>query len=381
LKILTKKFTIIQTHKYFHDLLKGLFVLAVLITTFSCSKNPIRESKVTPPVTPPDSLSNGVFVVNEGNFNWGNASVSFINFSNNSVDPDLFEPENKRPLGDVAQSMNISANQGYIVVNNSNAVEIVSLKDFSSIKSMTGFNSPRDIAFVNADKAYVTNLLGDITVVSLRTMEVKSVIKTANWTEQMVSFGNMMFVSAIGKYTDPNTSRSAKVLVINTLTDQIIDSIKTGKEPLGMVIDKKEKVWVLCTGGYDHVEAPSLIRIDPLLLEVEKTFTFTSAQNIPSRLCINGTGDTLYFIRDGIFQMPVTAATLPTQAIIPSQGRLFYGLGINPANGNIFASDAVDYVQNGWVYQFSSSNGQLLHSYQVGRIPGSFCFPNSPGKK
>jgi hypothetical protein len=281
----------------------------------------------------------------------------------------------------VAQNMNISEGHGYIVINNSNKIEVVSLEDFTSVKSLTGFNSPRNIAIVSPDKAYVTNLLGDITIVNLKTMEVKGVIRTACWTEQMVKFGNLMFVSAIGKFDEPNSKRNAKVLIINSQKDQIVDSIKTGKEPLGIVIDKKEKVWVLCTGGYDNYEAPSLIRIDPLLMIVEKSFPFPNVKDTPSRLCINGTGDTLYFLKDGIFQMSVIASTIPDQALIPSQGRLFYGLGINPANGTIFASDAVDYVQNGWVYQFSSSSGHLLSSYQVGRIPGSFCFSNVSAKK
>lgn len=321
-----------------------------------------------------------MFVVNEGNFNWGNASVSFINFTDNTVVPDLYEPANHRNLGDVAENMNILGTQGYIVVNNSNKLEVVSLKDFSSVKSLTGFNSPRDIAFINSDKAYVTNLLGDITMVNTQTMEVKGSIRTSSWTEQMVEYGNLVFVTSIGKYDEPNSLRNARVLVINAITDEIIDSIKTGKEPLGMVLDMKGKIWVLCTGGYDNYESPSLLRIDPLLMIVEKAFTFPAVKDVPSRLCINGTGDTLYFLKDGIYQMPVTATAIPNQPLIPSGGRLFYGLGINPATGGIFASDAVDYVQNGWVYQFSSSSGNLVHSYQVGRIPGSFCF-SSTGKK
>jgi hypothetical protein len=362
-------------------LLNGILLLAMAIFILSCSKKPIRESAVVNPPPPPGTYDNGVFVVNEGNFNWGNASVSFINLDNNTVSADLFEPVNHRKLGDVAQNMSTTQELGYIVVNNSNKIEIVSLEDFSSVKSLTGFNSPRSITFVDNNKAYVTNLLGDINVLNTTSMEVKDVIKTSCWTEQMVKFGNLMFVAAIGKYNDPNYLRNARVLIINTLTDQIIDSIKTGKEPLGMVIDKKDKIWVLCSGGYDNFEAPSLLRIDPLLLSIEKTFHFPDVKDIPSRLCINGTLDTLYFLKDGIFQMPVTATAIPDLPLVASEGRLFYGLGVNPSTGDIFVSDAVDYVQNGWAYQFSSATGELLHSYQVGRIPGSFCFSKASSKK
>ena len=72
--------------------------------------------------------------------------------------------------------------------------------------------------------------------------------------------------------------------------------------------------------------------------------------------------------------MAVNDASLPAQPLIPSDGHLFYGLGVNPGNGNLFVSDAVDYVQNGWVYQFNQSNGNLIKAYRAGRIPGSFCF-------
>jgi hypothetical protein len=57
---------------------------------------------------------------------------------------------------------------------------------------------------------------------------------------------------------------------------------------------------------------------------------------------------------------------------------LFYGLDIDPVTGNIFVSDAVDYVQNGWVYKYNQVNAALLNRYSAGLIPGSFCFPKQP---
>lgn len=353
----------------------------MILWIVACSKEPIRESSDTPPAPPPSDFNNGVFVVNEGNFNWGNASISYIDMTDNQIVSDIFEPVNHRNLGDVAQNMVINDGKGYIVVNNSNRIEVVSLDDFTSLKSLAGFNSPRDIAFINPDKAYVSNLKGDISVVNLKTLAIKSVIKINGWTEKMVNFGNLTFITSLGIYTLPNAERNAQVFIINSLTDEIIDSLKTGKEPIGMVLDRKNKLWVLCSGGYDGFEPPSLLRIDPLLQTVEKTFLFLEKSESPSRLCINSSGDTLYFLKNGIYQMPVMAAEVPSGPFIPSDGRLFYGLGIHPATGEIYASDAVDYVQNGWVYRFSSGSGQLIHSYLAGRIPGSFCFPPISGNK
>jgi hypothetical protein len=324
-----------------------------------------------------------MFVINEGNFNWGNSSVTYIDLSDTLVDQDLFNSVNKRRLGDVAEGMKIFNGMGFIVVNNSNTIEVVSLPSFKSVKTITGFNSPRAIEFIDSTKAYVTNLLKDISIVDLKSLTVTRSISVANWTEGMVRYQKYVFVSCVGQFSEPNSQRKAKLIVIDSDRDKIVDSIASGKEPLGIVLDKRQKIWVLCTGGYDQYEAPSLIRINPDLMIAEKVFTFASVNDAPSRLCINSLGDTLYFLKDGIFQMPVTSSAIPATPFIPSNGHLFYGLGIDPANGNIFVTDAVDFTQNGWVYRYNQLTGALLNSYSAERIPGSFCFPKqvAAGKK
>ncbi len=280
---------------------------------------------------------------------------------------------NARSLGDVAESMKIIRNLGYLVINNSNRIEVVSLKDFKSIKSITGLFSPRYIEVVNSDKAYATNLQNNISIIDLRNNSVTGAIQTSTWTENLLMFDKYMLVNSIGNFNEPSSRRKAQVFVIDTQTDSIVDSIQTGKEPVGIVIDINKKVWVLCSGGYDNYEAPSLIQINPESREVEKVLTFPNPKEVPSRLCINSSGDTIYYIKGGVFQMPITSNTLPDQPLIPSDGRLFYGLAVHPNTGNIYVSDAKDYVQNGAAFQYSVK-GTLIRQFVTGRIPGSFCF-------
>lgn len=347
-----------------------LFVLAFS----SCSKDPIREEPVDPP-DPPDSTTSyksGCFVVNEGNYNWGNASVSFVDASTGKVAADIFATANKRSLGDVAQSMKIFNGRGYIVVNNSNKVEVVSLDDFTSVGTIVGFNSPRYFEVIDSSRAYVTNLLGGISVVDLNTLAITATITTPDWTESMLVYDHYVFVTSIGQFSATSAARKAKVFVVDTKQDKIIDSILTVREPLGIVIDKKDQVWVLCTGGWDGQEQPALLRINPNLRTIEKSYKFSSGT--PSKLCINPGRDTLYFLNSGVFRMTVSSSSLPDNAFIAQEGRLFYGLDINPFNGSVWVSDAVDYVQNGRVYRFSPSTGTLTATYEAGRIPGSFAF-------
>jgi hypothetical protein len=221
----------------------------------------------------------------------------------------------------------------------------------------------------------------NITVIDLPTLSIKKSISTIGWTESLILFNNYLFVSSIGIENEASSQRNARILVIDIKSDQIVDSIKTGKEPIGMVMDKKEKIWVLCTGGYDHFEPPTLVRIDPSLHAVEKTFSFPNSNATPSRLCINAQKDTLYFLNNGVYQMPVSSTTIPSSPFIPANDHLFYGLGIQPTDGNIFVSDAKDYVQNGVVYQYDQVTGSLLNTFSAGRIPGSFCFTSESKKK
>jgi DNA-binding beta-propeller fold protein YncE len=272
--------------------------------------------------------------------------------------------------------MTIAGNRGFLLINNSNKIEVVNLKDFKSLSTISGLHSPRYLQIIDSTKAYATNLQNFISIINLKTNTVSGTIPTTSWTENMIRFDKYLLVTSIGRFNEPTALRKAQVLVIDTETDKIVDSIQSGKEPIGIVIDKKEKVWVLCSGGYDNFEAPSLIRINPELRTVEKVFTFPE-NDIPSRLCINPTRDTIYYLKGGVCQMPVTAAELPSQPLISPEGRHFYGLSVHPVTGRIYVSDARDYVQNGMVYQYTVS-GVLVREYPAGRIPGSFCFtPNS----
>lgn len=346
-----------------------------------CSKDPVREVIKEPDdtTTQPVSYQKGIFIINEGNYNWGNASVTVIIPEKSIVIQDVFQKANSRSLGDVAESMKLNKNLGYLVVNNSNRIEVVTISDFKSVTTISGLNAPRFMELVDSTKAYVTNLQKNITVIDLTTNTISKLIKTGTWTENLLKYDHYMMVTSVGKFSDPTSDRVPMVYIIDTQTDKITDSIQTGKEPIGIVIDKKQKVWVLCSGGYDNFELPSLLRINPELKIIEKRFIFTGTGKVPSKLCMNPTGDTLYFLNGGVYKMAVNSAVLPEQPFILANGRLFYGLALHPVTGHIFVSDAKDYVQNGTAYQYNQQ-GTLIKEYSAGRIPGSFCFTETKTK-
>ena len=98
-----------------------LLLALVAVLLFSC--------KPDEPVGPdqPDNpnavnLGSGVFVLNEGNFQFSNASLTFYDMDAETVTNNLFYKVNNAPLGDVAQSLAMVDGQLYLVVNNSNVI-------------------------------------------------------------------------------------------------------------------------------------------------------------------------------------------------------------------------------------------------------------------
>ena len=61
----------------------------------------------------------GLFICNEGNFQYGNATLSYYNPETKTVQNEIFYRANAMKLGDVCQSMIIRDGIGWVVVNNS----------------------------------------------------------------------------------------------------------------------------------------------------------------------------------------------------------------------------------------------------------------------
>ena len=335
-----------------------VFTLVLALLFSSCKKDTPQ-----PKTSSGQAFSNGAFVVCEGNFTYGNAGVTFYHRDTKKTETNIFQTINGYPLGDVFQSMFGDGSHYFLVVNNSQKIEVVDASTFKTTTSITGFNSPRYYISYK-DKAFVSDFGANAISVLGSDMNIKSTIPVSGWTEQMLVYNDELFVTKV--------KHGYCVLVIDPVTEKIKDSIPTGEEPQWIVQDKENKLWVLCN-AYRKTRPANLHRIDPATHKVLLTFTFPTTNDAPTRLKLNASMDSVLFLDNGIYRMGINETQLPAQPLIKAGVHKYYGLGVDNATGIIYGSDALDFTQPGIVFRYRA-DGAPIDSFRTDPGPGDFYF-------
>ncbi len=314
----------------------------------------------------------GVFILNEGTFNFGNASVSYYHFDNDEVAQQLFRNANGQTPGDVLQDMYIVEDKGYLVLNNSGFIQVVDIESFESLGLIQPFDSPRYFLPVDAFKAYVSDLYSNsVQVVDLTDFEVIHKIDVPYWSEQMVGVGPKVFVNSPW---DVRVDAHDHIYVLNPLLDILEDSIRVGVDPAAFALDGDQNLWVFCRGAEALNEPAGLYCIDTQTEEVIRSLLFDDHDlGFSVSLAFNPSGDTLYYLKNDVFAFGLEDVGLPATPLIAAVGRTLYSLGINPVNGDILVGDARDFAQNGEVFIYNRQGG-LKKSIDAGVIPAGFVF-------
>lgn len=342
-------------------------ILFLFFLLYSCNKT--NDDK-------PDGVwSNSVFIINEGPFQTGSGSISAFNRESLEVTHDLFETANGRPLGNIVQSMTVHQDKAFIVVNNSNKIEVVNLDDFKSVATIENLTLPRYFIGFDEDKGYVSCWDSTVKVINLMDYSIITSIQTGNGPDEMILAGDQLFVINSGGFGIDST-----VSIIQTNDEEPFGLLEVGHRPSGIQKDVNGNIWVLCSGkGWNGFPAAGdtpakLVCFDPESHAILKEIIFPDASAHPDNLVTDENGSTLYYNHPtGIFAFPVSASSLNTQPLITGNA-MFYGLGYDKVTKMIFATDPLDYAQNGWVYRFNALDGTPVDSFMVGIIPNGFWF-------
>lgn len=318
------------------------------------------------------AYDNGILVLNQGGFNAGNASVSFI--SNDFVlENNIFSAVNNGDLlGDTAQDMGFDRNLAYIVVNVSNTIEVVDRYTFEKVATITedqGLVKPRYIAF-HDDKAYVTNW-GDgmsttddfVAVIDLSTNTVTSTIPVAEGPERIVEEDGKLYIAHAGGYGYGNT-----VTVINANSNSTVTTINVGDVPNSLEVEDG-KLYVLSGGLPSWAGEETFGQLDVIRLSDNTVIETVDLDNMhPSNLVIED--DKLYLtVDEAIYKMNLNATELPVEPLFTTTEQSVLGISAFAVeNNHIYVGDAGDFASSGKVHVYTKQ-GEFIESFTVGVIP------------
>lgn len=348
-----------------------IFAAVLLIGFGSCEK-------IDPNDLDDSGFTHGVFITNEGGYGNSNGSISYLDKDSLIIHNNLFHQVNNRPLGDVVQSVTIHGEYAYIVVNNSQKVEVVDLETFSSVGFIQGLSYPRYFLGIDEHKGYVSNgaFNGLVYVIDLDNLTIVDSIAVGSGPEHMILYNGQVYVANSGGFESDST-----ISVIDSNQDELIETIQVGDNPVSMVLDVNNDLWVLCKGKVVYGADWSISEET----ESELIRLNTGSNEIEARMYIGNTGDyfwptsisasvdrtnILFIESGGIYQMDINDISQPSSPLIPTS---FYGFGIDPESGTIYGLSSGDFVSSGYVYRFQA-NGARIDSLEVGIAPNMVIF-------
>ena len=336
------------------------------LSLFACTK--INE----PTPAPEKTFGTGVFIMNEGAWGSGESTLSHLNESSKELTATAFLDKNGFTLGgDIFQSMTISGNKAFMVINNGSVVEVADANTLASIAQITGITSPRYMVS-NSGIGYVSDWASDnVFMIDLTTYAIVDSIKVGSDPENMlIENGKLYVANSAGGF---GAAKDSTISVVDLSINTVVDNITVGDGPQSLQMDANGDLWVLCTGFY-NATAGNLVKVD-LSDNSTVSMEFPGIDFQPVKMTMNAAGDKLYYLYGGygggsVYEMSVSSSSLPASPVI---AREHYGLGIHPTNNMIYGGIAPSFSEDGWMMRYQM-NGSVVDSFKVGVAPNGFNF-------
>jgi len=358
------------------DLLKSILIILACLTVVSC-----RKYTIPPGPTAGSSPVTGLYFLNLGEEDV--SSLSFYNLNTKRVITNQYQTANGQELGQAGNDIEIYGSKMYIVVTNSNVVNIVNpqtgklIKQDSLINSVIGppwyghDKQPRNIAFNNGI-AYISCHDGTVAVMDTVTLSIKKTIPLPGffYQEGLVVANNKLYVA------DAGLGVTNTVSVIDLATNKEIKRINLLPDPVSLAADNYGHVYVMSSYTDDfqnyNISSGGLTIIDSKTDSARFIPTViagpTEKTSIP--ITINGdlvyyaTGDNKIAIYNAKTQMSVAASFVTDGTAIqyPSS------IAVNSLTGEVYIGDAKDDVSNGSIDVFDKT-GKLEYTIPTGVFP------------
>lgn len=373
--------------------------LAGLALTTSCREDEVvvlaeREELLFGENTSPSYA--GLYLLNEGNMGSNKCTLDFADFENYCYVRNLYAERNPnviKELGDVGNDIEIYGSKMYAVINCSHKVEVL---DAYTCRRIGQVDIP-NCRYITFDKgyAYVSSYVGPVGLdpnaqlgavfqVDTATLEITAEVTVGYQPDELVVQDGLLYVANSGGYRKTDYDYTVSVVDVATMTQ--IRKIPVGINLHRIRADRYGKLWVSSRG--DERSIPSRL----FVLEKDKRtgrMEVSDTLDIPCsemEIC----GDSLYLcsvawsdvsqensVTYGI--VDVRTGELVSNSFIQDgtdvEIEIPYGLKVNPENGDIYVTDAKNYVSSGNLHCYGR-DGKRKWSVRTGDIPARMVLLN-----
>jgi Uncharacterized conserved protein len=352
--------------KKFKKISQVILVLTFTATLFSCKKLPEE-------IPEDETRTFDIWVLNEGLIDMNNSSITAYNILTKDKVSNLYRhANNNRQLGDLANDMLLYGSKVYIAVNGSNLIDVLDANNGVSLKQIKAEASqPRSIVSHDG-KIYVCYFDGNVAKIDTSSFQVERLVKVGRNPDGICVANNKLYVSNSGGMDYPNYDNTVSVIDLNSFSE--IKKIIVGDNPTLIKSNKNGDVYVVSNGNYADI-SPCLQRINSSSDVVEKVYgmevTGFDIYNNSFYFYTNNymSGSIVYQILD-LSKDSIVNSNMISGSSLPTTP---YNITINPKNGDIYITDALDYTSTGDVYCFGQ-NGQKKFQFEAGILPNKIIF-------
>ncbi len=343
---------------------------------------------------PSDSLDiKGLFVLNEGQMDKNKCSLDYFDYTSGKFYNNLFaaiNPDVTLGLGDTGNDLKVYEGRLYAVINGSGLIEVMDARTLRHVGSVA-LAGCRCIAF-NGNKAYVTSYSGEmdentklqkgtLAEMDLDLLKITRTCGVGYQPEGVVVRNGKIYVANSCAYEPDYTVHYEKtVSVIDAETMTLEKNIDVAINMNTMQLDKHGNIYVISRGNYADVKS------DVYVLNTNSDVVDGALNVRAASTCL--AGDSLYIVGNeysyatGGYESSFAIYDIKKKSIVSEKfitdgtdSRLVspYGIAVNPENGDIFITDAGDYVNPGTLFCYNRE-GKLLWTSATGDIPGHLAF-------
>jgi len=381
--------------------MKNIIYISILICTlaFSCREDELvlpTEYEILPVNYSNSSKIKGIYLLNEGNMGSNKSSLDYLDFETGFYARNIYPEKNPtivKELGDVGNDIQIYGNKLYVVINCSHKVEVLNVSTGKRIKKIDIPNC-RYIRFYR-NKAYVSSYVGPVAIdpdaqlgaifkIDTASLEVEGKVTVGYQPDELEIVGQYIYVANSGGYRVPDYDNTVSIVEIEGFKQ--VKKIPVGINLHRIKADKYGKLWVSSRGNYRNIHS-KLFVLEKKEGGSNLDYIVTDTLPIPcSNMCIKGDSLFLYSVEFN-YQTNENKVTygiidVCSKKIISNQFitdgsqndiKVPYGINVHPENGDIYVTDAKNYVSSGKLYCYNKF-GHKKWDVRTGDIPAHMVF-------